>query len=227
MTSVSSNVSAASSAIIAATGSQISKQNQQLYAQSNLLGTWSGNWSGTNQALTFKVLKITGSTAEIEYDHNGQVQKGQAQVSQNTITFGNVTIGTKNGTKGAAEFQVGSFTQTATLTKTSAQPADPNVLVGSWSGLTSTGNAASFTVQSVTGTSAQVTTTVNGLTNSGTGTYNAANHTITLGKTQITATNGSNGNVIFSSLGSTYSVAVTKASTSASSTSSSGTSTFA
>jgi hypothetical protein len=63
MTSVSSSTAsnaAAAQAAISATGSQISKQNQALYAQSNLLGTWSGKWSANNQAFTVKVDKITG-----------------------------------------------------------------------------------------------------------------------------------------------------------------------
>jgi hypothetical protein len=223
MSTVSSSTTAATiaaaTAAIAATGSQISKQNETLYQQGNLIGTWSGKWSGTNQSVTFKVLKITGSTAEIEYDHNGQVQKGQASVSQNSITFDGVTIGTNDGSSGAIEFSSGTVTKTGTLTKTSATAVDPNKLIGSWSGLTSTGNAASFTVKSITGTDAVVTSTVNGITNSGTGTYNAANNVITFGKTQISLSSSGSANVIFSSMGSTYSVPVTKAASTTSTTS--------
>jgi hypothetical protein len=218
---------AAATAAIAATGSQISKQNETLYQQGNLLGTWTGQWSDTKQPVTFKVLKITGATAQIEYDHNGQVQKGQASVSQNSITFDGITIGTNDGTSGAFEFSAGTITKTGTLTKAAASTAaaDPTHLVGSWSGLTSTGNAASFTVNSITGTSASVSSTINGNTNSGTGTYNAANNVITFGSSQISLNSSGSANVIFTSLGSTYSVPVTKASTSASKTST--TSTFA
>lgn len=226
MTSVSSSTAsnaAAAQAAISATGSQISKQNQALYAQSNLLGTWSGKWSANNQAFTVKVDKITGATAQIEYTHNGQTQKLSATVSQNTITFGNVTIGTKNGTKGAAEFQAGSYTATATLTKTSAEAVSANKLVGSWSGLTSTGNAASFTVTSITGTSAEVKYVVNGNTQSGTGTYNATNNVVSFKNAQISLAPSGAANVIFSAAGSTYSIPVTKASA----TSTSTTSTFA
>jgi hypothetical protein len=230
MSSVASSTTAASAAAaaaaITATGSQVSKQDETLYQQGNLIGTWTGKWSGTNQSVTFKVLKITGSTAEIEYDHNGQIQKGQATVSQNSITFGNVTIGTNNGSSGAIEFEAGTVTKTGTLTKTStpsSATSDPTHLIGSWSGLTSTGNAASFQVKSITGTSAVVTSTVNGITNSGTGSYNATNHVITFGSSQIALDNNGNANVIFKSLGSTYSVPVTKASTATNST----TSTFA
>jgi len=228
MTSVSSTAAAAAQAVISGTGSQISKQAETLYDQSNLLGTWSGKWSSGNQAFSVKVDKITGATAEIEYTHNGTTQKQQATVSQNTISFGSITLGTKNGTNGAAELQVGSFTSTATLTK-SAPPATSttgtNKLIGSWSGLTSSGNAASFTVKSITGTSADVTYAVNGITNSGTGTYNAANNVISFGGAQIALTPTGDANVVYTSLGSTYSVPVTKASTSASATST--TSTFA
>jgi len=218
MSSVTSSTTAASStaaaAAIAATGSQVSKQNETLYQQGNLIGTWTGKWSGTNQTVTFKVDKITGSTAEIEYTQNGQTQKGQATVSQNSITFGDVTIGTNDGTHGAIEFEAGTVKKTGTLTKSStpsAATSDPTHLVGSWSGLTSTGNAASYTVKSVTGTDAVVTSTINGITNSGTGTYNAANNVITFGTTQIALNSSGSANVIFKSLGSTYSVPVTKA----------------
>ncbi len=209
----------ASNAAISASGSQIPKQEEQLYTQSNLIGTWSGNWSANKQPITITVLKITGATAEIQYTQNGNTQKAQAQVSQNTISFGNITIGTKNGTNGAAELQVGSFTETATLTKTSATPTDPNKLVGSWSGLTSTGNAASFTVTSVAGTSATVNVTVDGIIHKGTGTYNAANNLITFAGTQLALKSDGSANVTFSQLGQTYAVPVTKASTAASKTS--------
>jgi hypothetical protein len=232
MTSVSSTASAtaaaAAQAVISGTGSQISKANETQYDQSNLLGTWSGAWSTNKQAFTVKVDKITGATANIEYTHNGTTQKLQATVSQNTISFGDITLGTKNGTQGAAELVSGSFTSTASLKKTApaATTATPsNNLVGSWSGLTSTGNAASFTVTSITGSSASVTYTINGITNKGTGTYNAKNNVITYGSAQIALTPEGTANVVFKSLGSTYSVPVKKASTTTKSTST--TSTFA
>jgi len=224
MTIVSTSANSASSAAITATGSQISKQNETIYHQSNLLGTWTGTWSNTKQPFTFKVLKITGSTAEIEYTHNGKTEKGQAEVSQNLVTYGDITIGTKNGTKGAIEFVAGNVKQTGSLTKSTdtsatAATADPTKLVGSWSGLTSTGNAASFTVKSVTGTSADLTYTVNGITRKGTGTYNAANHVISFQGAQLHSEDGSAGSVTFTSIGKTYSVPVKKASTTTSKTS--------
>jgi hypothetical protein len=217
------SANATSTAAIASTGSQISKQNETIYHQSNLLGTWTGKWTGNKQPITFKVLKITGGSAEIEYTHNGKTEKGQAQVTQNLVTYGSITIGTKDGTKGAIEFSAGTVKQTGTLTKSAdtsaAATADPTKLVGSWSGLTSSGNAASFTVKSVTGTSADLTYTVNGITRKGTGSYNATNHVISFMGAQLRSSDGSAGSVTFTSIGKTYSVPVKKASPSTSKTS--------
>jgi len=221
MTSVN-NASSASNAAITASGSQISKQNETLYHESNLIGTWKGTWTNSKQPITCKVLKITGDTAEIEYDHNGKVEKGQASVSKNIITYGDISIGTKNGTKGAIEFAVGTIKQTGTLTKAAADSqtqTDPSKLVGSWSGLTASGNAASFTVKSVTGNTAVVTYAVNGITRSGTAHYDATNHVISYEGAQIRSADGSSGDVTFTSLGNTYSVPVKKASKTTSTTS--------
>jgi hypothetical protein len=219
---ISTSANAASSAAVIATGSQISKQNEAVYHQSNLLGTWTGTWSNSKQPITFKVLKISGSTAEIEYTHNGKTEKGQATVSQNIVTYGDITIGTRNGTNGAIEFAAGNIKQTGVLTKSTdanAATADPTHLVGSWSGLTASGNAANFKVNSVTGTSADLTYTVNGITRKGTGTYNASDHVISFSGAQLRSTDGTDGNVTFTSIGKTYSVPVKKASATTSKTS--------
>ena len=195
MKSVSSTVASIASAntIIASTGSQISKANENTYHQSNLLGTWTGTWKNDKKPITFKVLSIKGDTAEIEIGKNGTLKKAQATVSQNTITYGPYTMGT---------------------------------IVGSWSGVSPSGQAASFNVKSVTGTSASVTYTVNGYTHTGTGTYDAKHNMITFQGTQIALSPQGNATVTYQSLGHTYIVPVKKASTAATATSTT-TSTFA
>ena len=230
MKSVSSTVASIASAntIIASTGSQISKANENTYHQSNLLGTWTGTWKNDKKPITFKVLSIKGDTAEIEIGKNGTLKKAQATVSQNTITYGPYTMGTNDGTNGAIELQIGSVNQVGYLTKQTppATTTDPTHLVGSWSGVSPSGQAASFNVKSVTGTSASVTYTVNGYTHTGTGTYDAKHNMITFQGTQIALSPQGNATVTYQSLGHTYIVPVKKASTAATATSTT-TSTFA
>ncbi len=227
MTSISSSNGLASNTAITATNSRIATQQETLYHQSNLLGTWSGNFGPNNSPVTFSVQKINGSTATIEFDHNGQVQKGSATISNNIITYGNYQIATKDGKNAVLLFQSGSYSLHSTLSKTvdpSTSTANQNPLVGAWSGLSSSGNAASFNVQSITGSSASVSYTVNGVTSSGTGTYNASNNVISFGQAQISTNPMGQTNIVYSSLGQTYSIAATKASATSSSTT---TSTFA
>ena len=123
---------------ITASASHINPVNETLYRQSNLLGDWKGTTKQNHAAVEFKVISINGSTAQVEYTHNGRTERGQATVSQNSISFGNVTIATRNGTQAAFEFayqpngQLASTgTQTAVLAKdASATAADVNPLVG-------------------------------------------------------------------------------------------------
>lgn len=220
MTSVANSNGLATSALISATNSRITSQNETLYHQSNLLGTWTGDFGPNKAPVTFNVTKINGSTATIEYDHNGQVQKATAPISQNIITFGNYQFGTKNGTNAVLLFQSGTTSLNATLTKTAtpSTTATQNPLVGSWSGLTSDGTAASFTVNSITGSKADVSYTVNGVTNSGTGSYDASTNVVSFGSAQLSTNSAGQSHVIFSSIGQTYSVGVTKAGATSSST---------
>jgi len=151
------------------TSSQISPVDERIYHQSNLLGDWKGAWTKSNQPVEFKVINIRGTTAQVEYTHNGHTERGIADVSGATITFGDVTIGTKNGQVAALEFSVGTAKSTAILQKQAAD-ADQNKLVGSWSGFSSAnGQSAFFQVVSVDGRDAQVTYTANGTTQKGTG----------------------------------------------------------
>lgn len=226
MTSVTSVRGMAQNAAISATSSQISAQNETLYHQSSLLGTWSGTFGPNKSPATITVSKINGSTATIEYDHNGLKQKMTGSISQNIISFGDFQFGTKDGKNAILLFQSGSVSQHGTLTQTSSPTttAPQNPLVGAWSGLSSAGNAVSVNVKSITGSSADVTYTINGVTNSGTGTYNASNKVVSLGPAQIATNPAGQTNIIFSTLGQTYSVAATKASATSAATT---TSTFA
>jgi hypothetical protein len=84
-----------------------------------------------------KVVSITGDTAQIEYSHNGHKEVGTANVDRNTITYGNVTIATRDGQQGALEFSFGIVRQAAVINKVTA-PVDQNKLVGSWVGSSDT-----------------------------------------------------------------------------------------
>src|SRR5215813_13082703 len=119
---------------ISPTTSQIAPAMERVYHQSNLLGDWKGTWTNSSGAVEFKVINIRGAKAQVEYTHNGHTERGLADVDGATITFGSVTIGTKNGQKAVLEFSAGVAEQTAVLDKQAA-PADQNKLVGSWSGV--------------------------------------------------------------------------------------------
>jgi hypothetical protein len=180
---------------IAATqgASRISPVNEKIWHQSNLLGDWKGSFANNNQAIEFKVVSITGSTAQIEYSHNGHKEVGTAIVDKNTITYGNVTIATRDGKQGALEFSLGTARQAAVIDKVAA-PVDENRLVGSWIGSTDT-QSASFQVLSITGRDAQVRYTING--QSGRGVGDVVNNSVLFGKISFSSADGLNGKLIF------------------------------
>src|SRR5215813_10370229 len=113
---------------ISPTTSQIAPAMERVYHQSNLLGDWKGTWTNSSGAVEFKVVNIRGAKAQIEYTHNGHTERGLADVDGATITYGNVTIATRNGSVAAFEFSAGGAKQTATLNK-QASDADQNKLV--------------------------------------------------------------------------------------------------
>ncbi len=193
---------------ISSTTNQISPADERVYHQSNLVGDWKGTWTKSNQPVEFKVINIRGSKAQVEYTHNGQTERGLADVSGASITFGDVTIGTRNGSVAAMEFSVGTAKMTAILNK-QASTTDQSQLVGSWSGFSSAnGQSAFFQVKSVNGRDAVVTYTANGMTQQGTGTV--YKNTVMFGKAQITSTDGQNGNVILQVGHNSYSIPVKK-----------------
>ena len=116
-------------AIVTQSTSQISPANERMYHQSALLGEWKGNWAGNNQPVGFKVVNIRGSRAQVEYTHNGHTERGFAQISGSLITFGSVTVGTKDGKNLVLLFSAGGAgKQTASLAEAGAaglrQPPD-------------------------------------------------------------------------------------------------------
>ena len=192
-------------------GSQISPATERVYHQTNLIGDWKGTWKGSGRQVEFKVVNIRGSQATVEYTHDGHTERGVASVDGATITYGNVTIGTKNGSLAVLEFSSGVATQTAVLAKVPADPADQNKLVGSWSGFSkANGQSAFFQVVSVDGRDAQVRFTANGgQIQSGDGTVSG--DAVMFGsKAQFSTKDGQNGTITFKSGVKTYAVAVTK-----------------
>jgi hypothetical protein len=136
---------------ISSSTSQISPATERVYHQSNLLGDWKGTWANSGSSVEFKVVNIRGAKAQVEYTHDGHTERGLADVNGATITFGNVTIATRNGSVAAFEFSVAGAKKTATLDKQAAT-ADQSKLVGTWNGFsTSNGKSISFTVKSVDG----------------------------------------------------------------------------
>lgn len=195
------------SAIAATQGaSRISPVNEKLYHQSNLLGDWKGSFSN-HQAVEFKVVSISGSTAQIEYTHNGHTERGPATVDGNFITFGNVTIATRDGKKAALEFSFGTAKQDASLNKAAASATDQNPLLGSWIGSTDK-QTASFQVLSINGRDAQVRYTIDG--QSGQGVGDVVNNAVIFGKVLLSVTDGLNGKVTFPAPGKTLSLSVKK-----------------
>jgi len=191
-------------------GSQISPANERVYHQSNLVGDWKGTWQKNSRPVEFKVINIRGDQAQVEYTHDGHTERGMASVDGATITFGNVTIGTKNGQAAALEFSSGSAKMSAVLNKQAAD-TEQNKLVGSWSGFSKTnGQSAYFQVVSVDGRDAQVRFTANGgVIQSGAGIV--YKNTVMFGsQAQFTSDDGKTGNIIFRAGSKTYSVPVTR-----------------
>jgi hypothetical protein len=212
------------SAINIPKGSQISPATERVYHQTNLIGDWKGTWKNSSSPVEFKVVNIRGPQAEVEYTHDGHTERGLASVDGATISFGNVTIGTKNGSVAALEFSSGTATKTAVLNKDTSG-TDQNKLVGSWTGFNKANNqSAFFQVVSVDGRDAQVRFTANGGTIQ-TGDGIVAQNAVMFGsKAQFSTTDGLNGTVIFKSGLKTYSVPVTKSKTPAATTTTTSTS---
>jgi hypothetical protein len=194
--------------------SHISPVNERLYHQSNLLGDWKGTTKQNHGAVEFKVISINGSTAQVEYTHNGRTERGTASVDGDSVTFGNVTIATRDGKQAAFEFSytpqgsiASSGSQTAVLAKTPTSAADTNPLVASWTGATAD-HSVSFTVTSINGRDAQVKYTLDG--NSGTGVGDVVGNSVLLGQVQFSNIDGTNGKVTFQVNHKTYSLAVKK-----------------
>ena len=194
--------------IVTPSTSQISPANERVYHQSGLLGDWKGKWAGNNQDVGFKVVNIRGTRAQIEYTHNGHTERGFGQVNGATITYGSVTVGTKDGKNLVLLFSSGVGKQTATLEK-QAPPASDSRLVGSWGGYSAdNGKSASFRVLAVDGKEAQVSVTTDGVTRQGTGIV--YKNVIMFGQAQIATDDGQNGNIIYQVGTKSFTVPVTK-----------------
>lgn len=192
--------------------SRILPANERAYHQSNLLGDWTGTLKQNHAPVEFKVISINGNSAQVEYTHNGHTERGTATVDKNSISFGNVTIATRNGQQAAFEFSfqpqgqlAAAGTQTAILSKTTA--ADSNPLLGSWTGATDT-HSASFQITSINGRDAQVKYNIDGTSGQGVG--DVVKNAVLLGKVQFSSTDGLNGKITFQSGKSTISFPVKK-----------------
>jgi hypothetical protein len=201
-------------------GSQISPATERVYHQSNLIGDWKGTWKSNGRPVEVKVDNIRGSTAQIEYTHDGHTERGIGTVNGATISYGNITIGTKNGSVAALEFSSGTAKMDAVLNKQTST-AGQSKLVGSWSG-TGSGQSAFLQVVSVDGKDAQVRFTANGATMQTGDGITVGTNTVTFGsKATFTTSDGQTGKVVFSVGRKTYSVPVTKNKTPTSTSSSS------
>ncbi|RXT41093.1 hypothetical protein [Bradyrhizobium betae] len=195
-------------AVISSSTSQISPANERMYHQSALVGDWKGNWAGNNQPVGFKVVNIRGARAQVEYTHNGHTERGFGQVSGSLITFGNITVGTKDGKNLVLLSSAGAGKQTASLEK-QAPPASDSNLMGSWGGYSSdNGKSASFRVLAINGKEATVSVTTDGITRQGTG-YVYKN-VIMFGQSQIATDDGKNGKIIYQVGTRSFMVPVTK-----------------
>ena len=195
-------------AIVTSSTSQISPANERVFHQSRLVGEWKGNWVGNNQPVSFKVVNIRGARAQVEYTHNGRTERGFGEVAGSLLTFGTVTVGTKDGKSLVLLSSAGAGKQTATLEK-QAPPASDSRLMGSWGGYSSdNGKSASFKVLAVNGKEAQVSVTTDGITRQGTG-YVYKN-VIMFGQAQIATDDGKNGKIIYQVGTKSFMVPVTK-----------------
>jgi hypothetical protein len=195
-------------AAISSSTSQISPANERMYHQSALLGEWKGNWAGNNQPVGFKVVNIRGARAQVEYTHNGRTERGFGQVNGSVLTFGSVTVGTKDGKNLVLLSSAGAGKQTASLEK-QAPPASDSNLMGSWGGYSSdNGKSASFRVLAINGKEATVSVTTDGITRQGTG-YVYKN-VIMFGQSQIATDDGKNGKIIYQVGTKSFMVPVTK-----------------
>jgi hypothetical protein len=192
--------------------SHISPANERVWHQSNLLGDWKGTTKQNHLPVEFKVLSINGDSAQVQYTHNGHTERGTATVDKDSITFGNVTIATRDGKKAAFEFSfqapgqlAQAGTQTGVLDKAAPPASDTNPLVGSWTGAT-VDHSVSFQVTSVNGRDAQVKYTIDG--NSGHGVGDVVKNAVLLGKVQFSNIDGTNGTVTFQSGKKTISLPV-------------------
>jgi hypothetical protein len=187
---------------------QISPTNERLYHQSTLVGDWKGLWSKSHRTVEFKVVSITGTTAQVEYTHDGHTERGTGTVNGGTVTYGNVTIGSRDGKNAAIEFSFGNAKLTGVLAKV-ATPVDQNKLVGTFIGTSATtGASATVKVLSISGRDAQIRYTINGV--SGTGTGIVYQNTVMFGKSQFSTTDGVNGTVTFQSGHQSFALAVTR-----------------
>jgi hypothetical protein len=202
---------------ISASTNQISPVNERIYHQSNLVGDWKGTSKQNNQPVEFKVINIRGDQAQVEYTHNGHTERGFGTVNGATVTFGDVTIGTRNGSQAAFEFSSGTAKWTAILTKQSPT-TDQSKLIGNWSGISrQNGQVASVQVTSINGLDAQVKFTLDGVLHQGIGIV--TKNSIMFAGATMSSSDGSNGNVVFTTGHNTYSVPLTKANASSSSSS--------
>jgi hypothetical protein len=191
---------------IAATGqaaSRISTINERAYHQSNLLGDWKGAFKQNHQPIEFKVVSINGSSAQVEYTHNGHTERGPATVDKDSITFGNVTIATRNGQQAAFEFSyqpqgqlAETGTQTAVLSKVASSATNSSPLVGSFTG-SNVEHGVSFQITSINGRDAQVKYSIDGASGQGVG--DVVKNSVLLGKIQFSNFDGTNANVTFKS----------------------------
>jgi hypothetical protein len=187
-------------------GSQISPANERVYHQSLLVGDWKGSFSKTNQPIELKVDNIRGDAAQVEYTHNGHTERGTATVNGATITYGNVTIATRDGKKAGLEFSFGTVKQTAILDKAAAA-ADQNKLVGNWIGSTATQSIA-FQVLSINGRDAQVRYSIGGQSAQAVG--DVSKNAVIAGKVTFASEDGLNGKVTFPVGNQIFSLAVKK-----------------
>jgi len=187
---------------------QISPTNERLYHQSNLVGDWKGLMAKNHQPIEFKVLNIKGTTAQVEYTHNGHTERGTGSVQGGTVTFSNVTIGTRDGKNAALEFSIGTTKLTGVLAKVPT-PADQNKLVGTFIGSSvATGVTASVQVVAISGKDAQIKATINGVSQQGVGTV--YKNSVMFGKSSFSTTDGVNGTVTFQVGHKTLSMAISR-----------------